>query len=123
MFWTNRTIFFAGFCLGLLFRAGTVVAQSSENRGHAAYSQLQSSSGLEFIPNLGQLSDQFGKPMPEVLYTLDGYGMKSYFTKGSMHYVFSKLNRTSLLKKERVRGEVGAMTMQDSLHDTLSLYR
>ncbi len=106
------------FCL--LLQAERAVAQSSQKRGLTTSTELQTlgtSSGLKFIPNRGQLSDQYGKPMPEVLYTLDGYGLKTYFTKGSMHYVFSKRSRTSLLSKERGRGEVGLN------NDTLALYR
>ncbi len=82
------------------------------------------SSCLKFIPNRGQLSDQNGEAMPEVLYTLDGYGVKTYFTKGSMHYVFSKHTETSssrtptFLRRSGIANDVGMVD-----RDTLSLYR
>jgi hypothetical protein len=118
MLWTTRHILLTFLCFCFILQADTVLAQSNEDRGSAAtlFGSLDQSTDLKFVPNRGQLSDQNGQAMPEVLYTLDGYGMKTYFTKGSMHYVFSKLERTPLHTKERGRGEVNP-------HDTLSLYR
>lgn len=45
---------------------------------------------LMFIKNNGQLFDQHGKPMPEVLYYAESRKLKFYFTKTGFHYVFSK---------------------------------
>src|SRR5437868_4472705 len=36
---------------------------------------------LAFIENRGQLADQFGRPMPEVLFTAQARGLQFYFTK------------------------------------------
>ncbi|MDP4199546.1 MAG: T9SS type A sorting domain-containing protein [Bacteroidota bacterium] len=47
-------------------------------------------SSIAFIPNRGQLADQFRKPMPEVIYSLDARGVKFYVTKNGFHYVFGK---------------------------------
>ena len=72
---------------------------------------------LEFLPNRGQLADQCGKPMPEVLYSLDGHGVKFYFTKNSVHYVFSKSTQHDPISLSR--GAARTVARQDSL----SLYR
>ncbi len=124
MLWTTRHILFAFFCFCLIVQADSVFAQSIENRGSAitSFGSFDQSGSLKFIPNRGQLSDQNGAPMPEVLYTLDGYGMKTYFTKGSMHYVFSKLSRA----KDSLGRPLtpNAMDIEGSGNqDTLSLYR
>ena len=50
-------------------QSGVAFAQSNEVRGVARES-FSMSGDLKFIPNRGQLSDQNGEPMPEVLYTL-----------------------------------------------------
>src|SRR5207248_3792475 len=57
----------------------------------SASSYSLSSGGIEFIENKGQLADQFGKPMPEVLYSSDAKGMKCYLTAKGMHFVFSRM--------------------------------
>ncbi len=113
-------------CIGLILQAGYALAQTREIprplrgiNGIPSTQQFQSlgaSNGLKFIPNRGQLSDQNGKAMPEVLYTLDGYGVKTYFTKGSMHYVFSKRSGPPHLFKKNER-------VPAAPHESLSLYR
>ena len=54
--------------IAVLLVPGRVNSRTSE-RNHR---QLRQSHELKFIPNDGQLVDQFGRPMPEVLYTLNG---------------------------------------------------
>ncbi len=125
MLWTTRHILFAFLCFGLISQAGSAFAQSKQINEFSPYAQAQNlstSSGLKFIPNLGQLSDQHGKAMPEVLYTLDGYGMKTYFTKGTMHYVFSKLAGSKTGSVPKGMRELEAR-MRGLIVDTLSLYR
>jgi len=56
-----------------------------------ASSYSLSSTEIEFIENKGQLADQNGKLMPEVLYSSDAKGMKCYLTAKGMHFVFSKV--------------------------------
>ena len=57
------------------------------------HSAVVSSSSLAFIENRGQLSDQFHRPMPEVLYYAESHGVRTYFTKSGQHFVFSKTSR------------------------------
>ncbi|MDP4237773.1 MAG: hypothetical protein Q8919_15125, partial [Bacteroidota bacterium] len=52
----------------------------------ASFSLRQSS----FIENKGQLADQFGKSMPEVLYTYNANGLRCYLTESGMNFIFSK---------------------------------
>src|SRR5579864_7413217 len=49
------------------------------------------SQGLQFIENKGQLADQFGKSMPEILYSCNTRGMECYLTAKGIHFVFSKV--------------------------------
>jgi len=123
MLWVTRNILFVCLSVCLTAQAGSAYAQSRELRGVAPIPEAFSiSNGLKFIPNRGQLSDQFGNAMPEVLYTLDGYGVKTYFTKGSMHYVFAKISTAmdSLGKPMHLTPHEKAGSGN---HDMLSLYR
>ena len=108
-----------------LLAAGNLRAQVSrmDAMPESANFNSQASNRIAFIPNRGQLTDQFGKAMPEVLYTLDAFGVKTYFTKGSMHYVFSKRTRTPVLSTAKIGRAVMPMGMQDSVRDSLTLYR
>lgn len=45
---------------------------------------------IDFTVNQGQLADQYGTPMPEVLCYAESRGVKFYFTKRGFHYVFSR---------------------------------
>ncbi len=124
MLWNTRNKLFTFLCFCVLLHGGGLFAQSNEDRGSARNAQIQSlgtSNILKFIPNRGQLSDQNGDAMPEVLYTLDGYGVKTYFTKGSMHYVFSRSSRSkdSLSKPSIPKLNENGIGNPD----TLALYR
>ncbi|HZK76603.1 MAG TPA: hypothetical protein VFD13_06815, partial [Candidatus Kapabacteria bacterium] len=106
MLWVIRHIVFAALCFGWMLQAGSIFAQTriaqSRVEGGSSPTMLPAAlSDIAFIPNRGQLADQFGKPMPEVLYTLDGHGVKFYFTKNSMHYVFSRVEHALACAKDR----------------------
>jgi|GEM_PF-1097783 len=82
----------------------------------AAGRSLAQPAPIIFVPNLGQLADQFGRPMPEVRFTAQSSGVKCYFTNSSMHYVFSQLVRVSGFSGVRA-------ALRDRSHDSLMLYR
>src|SRR4051812_6372166 len=95
--------FFLG--LSILFAA---------HRGAAVGARTYSTGGVEFTPNRGQLADQSGKPMPEVLFVAQSKGVKCYFTKQGFHYVFSRAtgHNDTTPRDPRTRQK-----------DTLTLYR
>jgi hypothetical protein len=84
------------------------------HRGAAVGARSYPTSGVEFTPNRGQLADQYGKPMPEVLFVAQSKGVKCYFTKQGFHYVFA---RATGLKDTNRYGS------RSRVQDSLTLYR
>ncbi len=74
---------------------------------------------LEFIPNRGQLADQFGNAMPEVLYTAQHGGVIFYFTRRGFHYVFTKHPMAHSLATLSDSHVIDSLVRRDSV----SLYR
>ncbi|MDP4287093.1 MAG: hypothetical protein Q8922_04070 [Bacteroidota bacterium] len=99
--------------LGFILTA-PLAAQPGE---HVRLSQASGLRGsIAFVPNRGQLADQFGKPMPEVLYSAQGQWLKFYFTKSGFHYVFTR-------GISRVRKTHTPVTAEDWIPKKLQLYR
>jgi hypothetical protein len=84
------------------------------HRGAAVGARSYPTSSVEFTPNRGQLADQYGKPMPEVLFVAQSKGVKCYFTKQGFHYVFA---RATGLKDTNRYGS------RSRVQDSLMLYR
>lgn len=47
-------------------------------------------STLKFTENLGQVADVNGKPLPEVLFTAQGSGMRFFITRNAIYYQFTQ---------------------------------
>jgi len=90
----------------------------------AASSYSLPSSKIEFIENKGQLADQNGHLMPEVLYSSDSKGMKCYLTAKGMHFVFNRV--ISSIDSVGLSPRVGLHGLRNRLpnkNDTLILQR
>src|SRR5579883_728402 len=95
--------------LAILFVRSSVSGQTASSYFEQPITSLKSTSSLKFIENRGQFADQFGRAMPEVRYMLEANGMKFYFTKNSVHYVFTK--------------GYGKIDREHHVLDSLSFYR
>ena len=78
---------------------------------------------IEFIENKGQLADQYGKPMPDVLYSSDAKGMKCYLTAKGMHFVFGRMNPSVGRTSDLLTGIAERRFRPISREDILTLQR
>ncbi|MDP4199833.1 MAG: hypothetical protein Q8922_14200 [Bacteroidota bacterium] len=95
---------------------------SSHARGGAFDSRFSlAPKTIEFEKNLGQVYDQFGKPMPEVLYRAKSRSLNLYLTKNGIQFVFSKhsVQPQDIMKLSRHRNQ----HERKRLLDTLTAYR
>ena len=94
MLWAIRHIVFFGLCFGWMLQAGSTFAQHPEADGRVVGGvpdDPATHSDIEFIPNRGQIADQSGKPMPQVLYTMASVGVRINFTNRGMQFIFSRV--------------------------------
>ncbi len=99
----------------LLSNAVALSQATSEKRGN----------GIEFVKNKGQIVDQSGKKLPEILYSGDGGGASIYLRQGGVSYVIKKIEDADKLEEAEEEMEARRFNKNkirevlDSLQETM----
>ncbi|MBS1903386.1 MAG: hypothetical protein JSS75_06775 [Bacteroidetes bacterium] len=105
----------------LLLSAHTITAQSRNSKASVLASARRNNASV-FIPNRGQLVDQYGNLMPEVLFSTHDSRVRCYLTKHSLHFVFGRhLGTTS--DADEIERLSHAPSHPSHEHDSLQLTR
>ncbi len=96
---------------------GSLSSESVAN--DSRMSSIGESHSMEFIPNLGQLSDKHGNPLPDVDFYSRYRGLTVYFSQSQIHFYFSRIVR----KPDNKASRFAPVGIHDPRHDSMFTYR